>query len=69
MGIKKTIGRRIARIREEKGLTQEKLACLTGLTPNTISLIETGGVYAKLDSLYKISKALNTKLADLFKSY
>lgn len=69
MDIKKTVGQRIRDKRESLNMTQVYLADITGLTDNTISLIENGDVYPKLDSIYKICKALKLKLVDLFKGF
>lgn len=60
------LGKRIRDIRKHKGLTQEALAELAGLDRTTISRIESGNQQTELFHVYKIAKALNTKLRDLF---
>lgn len=56
------IGRRIAEIRKEKGISQAKLAELTGMAPGNIARIETGKYSTGVDLLSKIANALNYKL-------
>jgi len=69
MSIRKKIGKRIAEKRKDLEFTQEKVSDITGLTVNAISLIENGNVYVKTDSLYKICKALEFKLVELYEGY
>ena len=58
----------LRRIRKAKGLTQEKLARLADLTNNTIIKIETGkNQNPTLDTLRKISKALEVSVDELIK--
>lgn len=56
------IGQRIAEIRKEKGISQAKLAELTGMAPGNIARIETGKYSTGVDLLSKIANALNYKL-------
>lgn len=69
MGVKKTIGKRISSKRIELGLTQEDLAFRSGLSVNTVSAVENGKVYVKLNNLFKICKHLDIKMVDLFVGY
>ncbi|MCE4554927.1 helix-turn-helix domain-containing protein [Roseateles cellulosilyticus] len=39
-----SVGRAIARLRQERGMTQKQLAALTGLGQSTLARFETGGV-------------------------
>ena len=55
---------KIARI--EKGLSQEDLADLVGVTRQTIGLIEKGSYNPTLNLCISISKNLNRTLNDLF---
>ncbi|KKR25599.1 MAG: Transcriptional regulator, XRE family [Microgenomates group bacterium GW2011_GWC1_39_7] len=56
------------KLREAKGLSQEKLARLADVTNNTIIKIETGeSPNPTVDTLEKIAKALGVSAADLFK--
>lgn len=63
------IGKRIAEERLRKNLSQEYLAEITNLHRNYIGYIERGEKRATLDTLYKITKALNISLEWLFKGF
>lgn len=62
----KTIGQRIRSYRTKLGLSQEKLAELSGCHPTYIGQIERGEKNATLESVEKISSALNVPLSKLF---
>jgi len=55
---------KIARV--EKGLSQQELADLTGVTRQTIGLIEKGKYNPTLNLCLNIAKALHKTLNDLF---
>ena len=55
---------KIARV--EKGLSQQELADLVGVTRQTIGLIEKGKYNPTLNLCVSIAKALNKTLNDLF---
>ena len=55
---------KIARV--EKGLSQQELANLVGVTRQTIGLIEKGKYNPTLNLCIKIVKTLNKTLNDLF---
>ncbi len=59
------VGLRIRGIREEKGLSQEKLAGLADLHRAYIGQIERGEKNIGLKNLEKIAKALGVKVKDL----
>lgn len=57
----------IARVRKEKGISQNKLAAMAGIAQATISDIESGNTPApKISTLKKIADALNCTIDDLF---
>jgi len=56
------IGRRIAEIRKEKGVSQFELSDLTNLTSSYISYIENGRKKPSLESLVRIAEALDVTL-------
>lgn len=60
-----TMGRRLARIRKEKGLTQEKLAEKSNLANNYISNIENCRSIPSLETLIKLCEALDITPDDL----
>lgn len=64
--IAKIIGQRIRNYRTAKGWSQEKLAELSGCHPTYIGQVERGEKNATIESIEKISKALNVSLSTLF---
>jgi transcriptional regulator with XRE-family HTH domain len=61
----KLVGGKIRAIRKARGISQEKLAELSGLHPTYISEIERGTVNASLYSFYLITTAFNIPFAEL----
>ena len=51
-------GQAIQRIRKERGMTQEQLAELTGISSNSISRIERGALIPALPTLVDLCNAL-----------
>ena len=51
--------------RQKKGMSQESLADISGLSRNAIWKIESGRVSPTIDSLEKIAKALEMDFASL----
>ena len=64
--ISKILGQRIRNYRTAKGLSQEKLAELSGCHPTYIGQVERGEKNATIESIEKISAALNVSLSTLF---
>ena len=60
------LGLSIKRIREQKKLSQEKLAEMADIHTSYIGQIERGIRYPSLKVLFKIADALSVKLSDLF---
>lgn len=58
------LGRKIARIRKQKDLSQEELAVKSGLSQTTIGLLEVGQRRVSLKTLQKIASALGVKVKD-----
>lgn len=65
-GIAKLIGQRIRNYRTQQGLSQEKLAELSGCHPTYIGQVERGEKNATIESIEKISNALDVPLSKLF---
>ena len=65
-GIARVLGKRIRNYRMDKGLSQEKLAELSGCHPTYIGQIERGEKNATIESIEKIAVALNVSLSKLF---
>ncbi len=62
------IGDNIRRIRQKKGISQDRLSKEADLALNTIVKIETGeSPNPTVETLVKIAKALGVSVADLFK--
>ena len=64
--IAKILGQRIRNYRTTRGLSQEKLAELSGCHPTYIGQLERGEKNATVESIEKISSALNVPLSTLF---
>lgn len=60
-----SFGKRLARLRRNKGFTQEKMAEKIHLSTTFIGLLETGRRKASLKSLQKIASVLGIKVKDL----
>ena len=59
------LGARIARYRQEAGLSQEKLAEKVGIRPETVSRLERGHSLPSIETIAKISKVLSVELHEL----
>ena len=56
----------LAKIRKEKGLTQEALARKADISFHTLVKIEGGGIKnPRIETVMKLAKALNTKIDNL----
>lgn len=67
--ILKRIGERIRVIRQEHGLTQERLAERVNLHPTYISEIENGKANVSLQALASLARSLGVSLGDLVPSH
>lgn len=66
MGIKQEFGKKIKRMRINRGLTQEELAEAVNLSQRAMSGIETGENFVSAETIDKLMKALNTTVEELF---
>lgn len=66
MGIKQELGKKIKRMRLNRGLTQEELAEAVDISQRTLSGIEIGENFVTAETLDKLIKALNTTSDELF---
>ena len=64
--IAKAVGQRIRNYRTQNGLSQEKLAELSGCHPTYIGQLERGEKNATLESIERIATALGISLSKLF---
>lgn len=63
--IPKQVGVLVRAARENAGLTQEQLAEATSIDKDSISLIERGGTFPSLRSMYDIAAGLGVRVADI----
>ncbi len=66
MGIKKELGKKIKRMRVERGYTREKLSELLDISQKALSSIETGENFVKAETLDKILDAFEITAEELF---
>ncbi len=60
------MGDNIRRLRKSRGLNQDKLAQLIVLEIKSLSLIETGKVFASAKTIDKLASVLNVSVSELF---
>ncbi len=65
MDMRKLVGRNVKRIRQEKGLTQEQLAELSGFSQQYISGLEQGRRNPTVVSIYELAMALGVSHMEL----
>lgn len=65
MDMRTLVGRNVLRIRQEKGLTQERLAELSGHSQQYISGLERGRRNPTVVSIYEIAQALGVTHLEL----
>ncbi len=63
---RKNIGKRIKEIREAKNLSREDIAFACDFSGSYMGMIERAEYDFKISKLYKISKALNVDIKELF---
>ncbi|MDR2038737.1 MAG: helix-turn-helix domain-containing protein [Bacteroidales bacterium] len=61
----KKIGIQIQKLREEKGISQQVLAAMCNYDKSNMSRIEAGKTNFTVNTLLKVSNALNVKLKDI----
>jgi len=60
------LGQRLKAFRNKRGLSQKELATLVGVTPSTISQVESNLIYPSLPALLKISEILSVNVSSFF---
>jgi transcriptional regulator with XRE-family HTH domain len=68
MDMRKLVGRNVKRVRQEKRLTQEQLAELSGFSQQYISGLEQGRRNPTVASLYELATALGVSHMELVRS-
>ncbi|MGH2639967.1 MAG: helix-turn-helix domain-containing protein [Rhabdochlamydiaceae bacterium] len=64
MGYRKLVGNNIRALRREKGLTQEKLAAMSGIDQGYLGTLERGTVNVSLDTLAKLARSLKVEIEE-----
>lgn len=64
--MEKMIGKRIQEIRKKKGITQEQLSEMIGISPHYLSALERGLYNIKLETLVKILNCLDCSADEVF---
>ncbi|MFT3988977.1 helix-turn-helix domain-containing protein [Aestuariivirga sp.] len=67
MDMRKLVGKNVLKFREARGLTQERLAELSGFSQQYISGLEHGRRNPTIVSIYEIAVALGVSHVDLVK--
>ncbi len=62
----KLLAQRLKQLRSEKKITQEELAYRSELTLSQIARIETVKINPTVSTMFRIAKALEVNIADLF---
>ncbi|WP_240904508.1 MULTISPECIES: helix-turn-helix domain-containing protein [Rhodobacterales] len=65
--MRKLVGRNLARLRRERGLTQEELEVRSGLSQQYLSSLERGRRNPTVITLYEIAQALEVSHVELVK--
>lgn len=60
------VGKRLRQLREEHGISMRKLATLSGLSANALSMIERGKTSPSVSTLYKLADALEIPITAFF---
>jgi len=62
------LGLRMKDLRKKRGLSQKELAGSVGVTPSTISQIESSTIYPSIPALFKIGEVLGVEISAFFQS-
>lgn len=65
MDMRRLIGENFARIRREKGLTQEEVEALSGFSQQYLSSLENGRRNPTIITLYELAQALGVSHVEL----
>ncbi|MFA7416152.1 MAG: helix-turn-helix transcriptional regulator [Rhizobium sp.] len=68
MDMRKLVGRNFARLRREKGLTQEDVALRSGFSQQYLSGLESGKRNPTIVTLYELAQALHVSHMDLVRA-
>jgi len=65
MDMRKLVGKNFGRVRREKGLTQEEVASLSGLSQQYLSGLERGRRNPTIITIYELAQALGVSYLEL----
>jgi len=65
MDMRRLVGKNFARLRHERGLTQEEVAARSGFSQQYISGLESGRRNPTIVTLFELAQALNVSHVDL----
>lgn len=65
MDMRKLVGRNFARLRRDKGLTQEQIEAISGFSQQYLSSLENGRRNPTVITLYELAQALGVSHMDL----
>ncbi|MBR1425085.1 helix-turn-helix transcriptional regulator [bacterium] len=65
--INKKLGKRIQYLRQQRGLSQEKLAESIDIATTSLSYVETGRGFMTLATLEKLARVLKVELYEIFR--
>ena len=65
MDMRRLVGRNVRRIRQKRGLTQEKFAEISGFSQQYLSSLENGRRNPTVVTLYELATALGVRHMDL----
>ena len=65
MDMRRLVGRNVRRIRQKKGLTQEKFAEISGFSQQYLSSLENGHRNPTVVTIYELASALGVSHMDL----
>jgi len=63
------LGTRLKELRSKSGISQTELARLVGVTPSTISQVESNQIYPSLPALIKMAEILSVKISSFFMEF
>lgn len=62
------VGKRLAQLRQERGISARALSRISGLSANALSMIERGKTSPSVSTLYKLAEALEVPITAFFRS-
>lgn len=69
MDMRKLVGRNFARVRQERGLTQEQVAEISGFSQQYISGLERGHRNPTVVTLFELAQAVGVSPLDLLSAH